>query len=34
MNTIMRGCLFVLSGLILFLNVALAAEKPFTRGKL
>ena len=30
---LMRGCLFVLSGLILFLNVALAAEKPFYQGK-
>lgn len=30
---IMRACLFVLSGLILFFNVALAAEKPFYQGK-
>ena len=33
MKYFMRACLCVLSGLILFLNVASAAERPFYQGK-
>ena len=33
MKDLMRACLCVLSGLILFLNTASAAERPFYQGK-
>ncbi len=33
MKDFMRACLCVLSGLILFLNTASAAERPFYQGK-